>query len=151
MAGWFTEYLSWKAIFWQNIVVGPIAIVPIMIGLPVEPMRLEVLRDTDYPAMILCIIGVAALRRRLSEGQTLDWFDSGVINGLFVVTGVSLATFVINELTCNRPLIDVRLFQQVNFTLGLIVLLTFNFTLLGVYYASPPIPRGGEKAGANCR
>ncbi len=143
--GWFTDYLSWKAIFWQNIVVAPIAIVPIMIGLPVEPMRLKVFRDTDYPAIIFCVVGVAALTAALSEGQTLNWFDSGVINGLFVIAAVSLAAFVVNELTCNRPLIDVRLFQQVNFTLGLIVLLTFNFTLLGAYLRTPPIRRRGER------
>ena len=58
-----------------------------------------------------------------------------------MIAGVSLAAFVINELTCDRPLIDVRLFQQVNFTLGLIVLLTFNSALLGVYSCSPNSPR----------
>lgn len=134
VAGWFTEYLSWKVIFWQNIVVAPVAIVPIMIGLPIEPLRLAVFRDTDYPAIIFCILGVAALTAALSQGQSLDWFDSGVINGLFVIAGVSLAAFVVNELTCGRPLIDVRLFKQVNFTLGMIVLLTFNFAMLGAYY-----------------
>lgn len=137
VAGWFTEYLSWKVIFWQNIVVAPIAIVPIMIGLPIEPLRLEVFRDTDYFAMIFCILGVAALTAALSEGQTLDWFDSGVINGLFVIAGVSLTAFVVHELTCAHPLIDLRLFTLVNFTLGLIVLLTFNFALLGAYYVLP--------------
>ncbi|MGA9011077.1 MAG: DHA2 family efflux MFS transporter permease subunit [Acetobacteraceae bacterium] len=137
IAGWFTEYLSWKVIFWQNFVVAPIAIIPIMIGLPVEPLRLAIFRDTDYPAIIFSILGVAALTAALSEGQTLNWFDSGVINGLFAIAAVSLVAFVINELTCDRPLIDVRLFQQVNFSLGLIVLLTFNFTLLGAYYVLP--------------
>ena len=137
VAGWFTEYLSWKMIFWQNVVIAPIAIVPIMIGLPVEPLRLEVFRNTDYPAIVFSIVGVASLTAALSEGQTLDWFDSGVINGLFVIAGGSLAAFVINELTCDRPLIDLRLFQRVNFTLGLMVLLTFNFTLLGAYYVLP--------------
>jgi len=137
VAGWFTEYLSWKVIFWQNILVAPIAIVPIMVGLPIEPLRLAVFRDTDYPAMIFCILGVAALTAALSEGQSLNWFDSGVINGLFVIAGVSLAAFVVNELTCARPLIDVRLFKQGNFALGLMVLLTFNFALLGAYYVLP--------------
>jgi DHA2 family multidrug resistance protein len=137
IAGWFTEYLSWKMIYWQNIVLAPIAIVPIMIGLPVEPLRPEVFRNTDYPAIVFCILGVSALTAALVEGQTLDWFDSGIINGLFVIAGVSLAAFVINELTCGRPLIDLRLFRRVNFTLGLIVLLTFNFALLGAYYVLP--------------
>ena len=144
IAGWFTEYLSWKVIFWQNFVVAPIAIIPIMIGLPVEPLRLAIFRDTDYPAIIFSILGVAALTAALSEGQTLNWFDSGVINGLFAIAAVSLVAFVINELTCDRPLIDVRLFQQVNFSLGLIVLLTFNFTLLGAYLRTPAVCRGGE-------
>ena len=61
IAGGFTEYLSWKIIFWQNVVVAPIAIVPIMIGLPVEPLRLDVFRNTDYPAITFCILGVAVL------------------------------------------------------------------------------------------
>jgi DHA2 family multidrug resistance protein len=96
-----------------------------------------VFRDTDYPAIIFCILGVAALTAALSEGQSLNWFDSGVIDGLFVIAGVSLTAFVVNELTCGRPLIDVRLFKQVNFTLGLFVLLTFNFAMLGAYYVLP--------------
>ena len=137
VAGWFTEYLSWKVIFWQNILVAPLAIVPILIGLPIEPLRLAVFRNTDYPAMIFCILGVSALTAALSQGQTLDWFDSGTIIGLFVIAGVTFAVFVVHELTCERPLIDVRLFSQVNFTLGLIVLLTFNFALLGAYYILP--------------
>ena len=99
IAGRFTEYLSWKVIFWQNIVVAPIAIVPIMIGLPVEPLRLEVFRDTDYPAMFFCILGVATLTAALGEGQTLNWFDSGVINGLFVIAGVSPAASSSMKLT----------------------------------------------------
>ncbi len=137
VAGWFTEYLSWKVIFWQNIVVAPIAIIPIMIGLPVERLQLARFRNTDYPAIAFSILGVSALTAALSQGQTLNWFDSGVINGLFVIAAVSLTAFVINELTSERPLIDVRLFEQVNFSLGLTVLLTFNFALLGAYYVLP--------------
>ena len=41
VAAWLTEYLSWKVIFWQNIVVAPIAIVPIMNGVSVEPLGLR--------------------------------------------------------------------------------------------------------------
>src|SRR6202021_4057339 len=101
-------------VFWRSTVAGPIALLPIMSGLPVEPLRLEIFRDTDYPAIIFCILGVAALTAALSEGQTLNWFDSGVINGLFVIAGVSLAAFVIKELTCEPPLIDGRVFHQFN-------------------------------------
>ena len=137
VTGWFTEYISWKVIFWQNIVVAPLAIVPIMIGLPVEPLRFEVFRDTDYFAIIYCILGISALTAALSEGQLLNWFDSGVINGLFVIAAVSLAAFVVNELSCSRPLIDVRLFEEGNFAFGLVVLLVFNFALLGAYYVLP--------------
>ena len=45
-----------------------------MIGLPIEPLRLEVFRNTDYAAIVFCILGVSALTAALSEGQTLNWF-----------------------------------------------------------------------------
>jgi DHA2 family multidrug resistance protein len=137
ITGWFTEYYTWKAIFWQNAALAPVAVALVMIGLPIEPMRLSVFRETDYFALIFCIVGVGALTAAVSEGQTLDWFDSGTIVGLFVIAGICLLAFIVNELTCKRPLIDVRLVTHINFTMGLVVLLTFNFAMLGAYYVLP--------------
>jgi DHA2 family multidrug resistance protein len=137
IAGWFTEYLSWKVIFWQNALVAPVAIFLVLVGLPLTPVQLSVARGTDYFALVFSIVGLGALTAALTQGQVYDWFDSGVIDGLFVIAAICLAAFVVNEMTCPDPLIDLSLFRQINFTLGLCVLLAFNFALLGAYYVLP--------------
>jgi DHA2 family multidrug resistance protein len=135
--GWYTELLSWKAIFWQNLLLAPVACALVLAGLPVEPVRLEAFRRGDYFALGTAAVGLAALTAALVQGQTLDWFSSPTIVGLFVLAAVLLAAFVGHELAAPAPVIDLRLLAKGNFTLGLVLVLAFSFALLGPAYVLP--------------
>jgi DHA2 family multidrug resistance protein len=137
IAGWITDFASWKLIFWQNLILAPVATVLILVGFPPAPVRLAHLDNVDVFALIYSAVGVGALTAALTQGQLYDWFDSGIIVGLFVTAAICLTAFVVNELTCAKPLIDVRLLRHANFSLGLCVLLAFSFALLGAYYVLP--------------
>ncbi|MDO9710563.1 DHA2 family efflux MFS transporter permease subunit [Paracraurococcus lichenis] len=135
--GWYTEALTWKAIFWQNLLLAPPACFLVLVGLPTEPVRLEAFRRGDYFALGTSAVGLAALVAALLQGQNLDWFDSGTINGLFLLAGVMLAAFVVHELRRPNPVIDLRLLRKPNFTLDLVLILGFNIALLGPAYVLP--------------
>jgi MFS transporter, DHA2 family, multidrug resistance protein len=135
--GFYTDLLTWKAIFWQNLLLAPVACALVLIGLPVEPVRLETFRWGDYFALGTGAVGLAALVAALLQGQNLDWFDSGTIVGLFVLAAIMLTAFVVHELVVPKPVINLRLLRTGNFTLGLIMLVAFNFALLGPSYVLP--------------
>ncbi|HEX8930622.1 MAG TPA: MFS transporter, partial [Actinomycetota bacterium] len=135
--GWYTEALSWKAIFWQNLLLAPVACALVLVGLPVEPARMEAFRDGDYFALGTGSVGLAALVAALVQGQNVDWFDSGAVVGLFALAAVMLTAFVVHELVVPAPVIDLRLLRTGNFSLGLLLIVAFNFALLGPSYVLP--------------
>ena len=66
------------------------------------------------------------------RGERNDWFDSGLITALAVTAAVALVSFVIRELTCDDPLLDLAVFADRNFTLGSVVMSRAGFG----FYAS---------------
>jgi DHA2 family multidrug resistance protein len=135
--GWYTDILTWKTIFLQNLVLAPIACTLVLIGLPIEPVRLETFRWGDYFALGTSAVGLAALVAALLQGQNLDWFDSGTIIGLFMLAAIMLTAFVVHELVVPKPVINLRLLGTGNFTLALVLLVAFNFALLGPSFILP--------------
>ena len=73
----------------------------------------------------------------LEEGNKDDWFGSPFIVKLAVVAAVSLALFVIIELTVEKPLVRLRLLTQRSFGLGTLAAMFVGFALFGSVYLLP--------------
>jgi DHA2 family multidrug resistance protein len=69
----------------------------------------------DYIGVGLLTVGIGALQVMLDKGQEDDWFGSRFIITLAVLAGVGLVSLVIWEWFQKNPIIDVRLFRNVNF------------------------------------
>jgi DHA2 family multidrug resistance protein len=76
----------------------------------------------DVVGLTLLVIGVASLQVMLDKGNDLDWFGSNVIVALAVVGLVTLSFFVAWELTDRRPIVDLSLFKEINFTVGTVAI-----------------------------
>ena len=63
-------------------------------------------------ALLVCF--VTAFQVMIDKGRELDWFDSPVIVACAVVSGVSLAFFIVWELTDAAPAIDLSVFRSRN-------------------------------------
>ncbi|WP_373823769.1 DHA2 family efflux MFS transporter permease subunit, partial [Neisseria dentiae] len=74
----------------------------------------------DYTGLVLMVLGVGALQMMLDRGKELDWFASGEIIALAVVAVVCLTYFVVWELGEEHPVVDLSLFKDRNFTVGVI-------------------------------
>jgi DHA2 family multidrug resistance protein len=72
----------------------------------------------DYVGLITLIIGVGALQIVLDKGNDEDWFESTFIIMTSIVSAVSLAIFLIWELTDKDPIVNLRLFKHRNFVAG---------------------------------
>ncbi len=137
LSGALTEYVGWQAIFWENLIPGALVVFLVLVGLPVEKPKPEIFAKTDYSSMVLAVLFTAAITVALGEGQRLDWFDSGLITGLFLAAAVLLALFLWHSLSRPAPLIDVRLLKRNNLTCGLLMIFAFTFATLGTSYVLP--------------
>ena len=69
----------------------------------------------DYVGFGLLAVGIAFLQIVLDKGQEDDWFGSNFILTLTVISVVCLVTLVLWELRVKDPILDLRLFKNVNF------------------------------------
>ena len=122
LGGWITDSYSWRWIFFINVPLGVLAsgVVFAQMGHRIEKL---VRARIDWVGVVTLVIGVGALQILLDKGNDLDWFASNTIVALAVVASISLAIWIIWELTEDEPLVDLRLFRHRNFAAGTLALI----------------------------
>jgi DHA2 family multidrug resistance protein len=118
LGGWITDNYSWRWIFFINLPVGILALW-LVARLVEDPPYLAAAKHAgmkvDYIGIALLVLGVGALQVMLDKGQQDDWFASDFIAALAVVATLCLVGLVVWEWLRQDPIIDVRLFRNVNF------------------------------------
>lgn len=121
LGGWITDNYSWEWIFFINIPIGIFASLVVGAQLRGRPERLDTPK-MDYVGLITLVLGVGALQILLDLGNEEDWFNSTRIVMLAIVSAISLAVFLIWELTERDPIVNLRLFRHRNFASGTIAM-----------------------------
>ncbi len=142
LSGLLLDSFGWQAIYYIALPLGPLVVFMVLAGLPVERMKPEVFAKTDYGGMLLLALFAGTLTAALDQGQRLDWFDSPLVDSLFVGAACFLAAFVTLELTLEEPLIDLSLLTRLNFSGGLLMIFGFAFASL---LTSSIIPTFGQQ------
>ena len=121
LGGWITGSYSWEWIFFINIPIGIFAAAVVATQLRGRPEDIDKPR-IDWVGLITLILGVGSLQILLDKGNQLDWFHSNAIVILAIVATISLAVFLIWELTDREPIVNLRLFRHRNFAAGTLIL-----------------------------
>ena len=117
LGGWITDNYSWEWIFFINVPIGIFSSIVVGRQLKGRPERLEKPK-MDYIGLATLVLGVGALQILLDLGNDEDWFRSQLIVWLAIIAAISLAVFVIWELTDKDPIVNLRLFRHRNFSAG---------------------------------
>ena len=118
IGGWITDNYSWRFIFLMNLPVGIMAIFLVLAFVEDPPfLKRTTLQESriDYFGFGLLAVGVAFLQIVLDKGQEDDWFGSNFIVTLTVISIICLVALVFRELAIKEPIVDVRLFKNLNF------------------------------------
>lgn len=117
LGGWITDNYSWEWIFFINVPIGLFSAWMVSWQLRGRPERTD-RPKMDYIGLASLVLGVGALQIVLDLGNEKDWLQSTEIVVLSLVAAVSLAVFVIWELTEKDPIVDLKLFRHRNFAAG---------------------------------
>ncbi|NMC93293.1 MAG: DHA2 family efflux MFS transporter permease subunit [Syntrophorhabdus sp.] len=131
LGGVITDYWSWHWIFFINIPVGIISIFMTMLVIKDPPYMKKTRMKLDYPGLLLVALGLGCLQIILDRGQREDWFESSMISWLTIISVVSLALFLIVELRTKEPVIDLRVFRNISFATGNVIMFFAFFNLFG--------------------
>ena len=137
IGGYLTENWGWQYIFYVNLVPGALMIGMLWFSLESSPMKLEMLRQGDWPGVITMAIGLSALQTVLEEGNKDDWFGSSFIVWLSVIAAISLSLFLWVELTSKKPLLNLKLLFRRNFGFGILANFLLGTALYGSVYILP--------------
>jgi DHA2 family multidrug resistance protein len=106
-----------------------------------DPPYLARLKDAgvklDYIGITLLALGVGALQIFLDKGQEDDWFGSRFITTLVIVSAVCLITLVVWEWYSKDPVIDVRLFKNLNYAGACMMMFTLGILLFSSLVLMP--------------
>ena len=118
LGGWITDNYTWRWIFFINLPVGILTLL-LVYRLVKDPPWVKRLSGAgvkiDYIGVALLTLGVGALQVMLDKGQEDDWFGSNFILALALIAGIGLVSLVIWEWFHKDPIVDVRLFKNLNF------------------------------------
>ncbi len=126
IGGYLSELYGWRWVFFMIVPIGLMVLVGVMVF--VRDRRRTRRAYLDWTGFLALSIGIASFQYLLDRGHRLDWFDSWTIILCACVAGLAIYVFVVHSATARQPFINPELFQDRNFTIGL--LLTFIFGML---------------------
>ena len=128
--GWYREHLSWHWMFWNSAVIAPVMFALIYFGIPSAPPRKK---DGPAPPSFVGFLylsaGLALMFVALQQGQRLDWWRSGVYNGLFWSGAFFTLCALIRRLRSPNWLVAIPYLWKWNTVLLGSLLFWFRFTL----------------------
>jgi DHA2 family multidrug resistance protein len=128
LGGYLTDVYNWRWVFFINLPFGILAIAGILIFMT-ETNRNDKLRF-DWIGFGVLSLGLAGLQLMLDRGEQKDWFGSTEIITETVIAGLGLYLFVVHVFTAEKPFITPRIFRDLNFVAGLLIMFAVGTVLL---------------------
>lgn len=118
LSGYFVDYASWRLIFYINVPIGIIAVIMAVLALYEFPHATTY--KLDYLGFIFSCIGFFSLLYGFSNVSDHGWKSWQVV--LFILIGVVfIGLLVIQELTIEQPLIQLKILKNYMFSMSLVI------------------------------
>ena len=138
LGGWITDNYSWRWIFYVNLPVGIVAVMMAQMYVEDPPyMKKGMGGRMDSVGFGLLVIWLAALQLVLDKGQQADWLAAEWIRYTLGVCVVAFVAFVVWELRVKQPIVDLRVFANRNFAVGVSLVTLLGAVLYGTTAALP--------------
>src|SRR6266481_8741342 len=128
--GWYRDHLSFHWMFWNSALITPFMILCIRLGIPPSPPRQSTGPPPSFAGFLYASAVFALLFAALDQGQRLDWWRSGLFNGLFFSAAIFLLASLVRRLRSPNPLVDLPYLRQWNTIVLGVALGFFRFCLL---------------------
>lgn len=132
MGGVYTQFLSWRWIYWTNI---PIALFSYLAAIISLPRIVPDAKRFDFWGFFFFTLGFPCFILALMQADSWGWTNP-IILSLFGFSFLSLFTFFYIERKINPPFLDLKLFRSSSFLASNLVFFVVQFLLiLPVFWA----------------
>ena len=137
IGGWITDTLNWHWLFYVNLVPGLAITILVALLVRIDEPDLALLKEADYPGILLLAVFLGTLEYVLEEGTRWNWFDDATIRSCAYIAGISGLLFVVRSLTFARPVVDLRALSNRNFSIGCILSFITGIGIFATIYLTP--------------
>ena len=118
LGGFLTENYNWRWIFFINIPIGTLAFIGLYCFMMESEKQKKIFDFFGFTMLSFCI---GAFQLMLDRGTIKDWFSSTEIIVEALISGVALYLLIIHTMTREKTFINLELFKDRNFTVGVIL------------------------------
>ena len=137
LGGWLTENVSWHYAFFINLPVGFALVTLLLIGLPHEKARLQLIREADWLGIAGLVLGLGGLTVVLEEGEREQWFASSEIRWLAVVSALGFVSLFSGQILAKKPVIRLRLLLDRQFGAIVLMVTAVGMVIYSTAYVIP--------------
>src|SRR5258708_6649037 len=137
IGGWITDHYSWHWLFFINLIPGIFVSGAVPILVRVDKPNLHLLKNADYPRMVLIALFLGCLEYVLEEGPRWNWFGDDTIRTTACISAVAGVAFVWRSLTYSEPVVDLRALKNRNFALGCFFSFVTGIGIFATIYLTP--------------
>ena len=136
LGGYIVDNLDWPWIFYINVPLGLVAAA--MVWAFVRNSKTGV-RATkiDGLGIVLLAVSVGSLQFMLERGERNDWFESGFVTSLAVVSAVTFVAFIWRELTFEQPIVNLRVLKSRQLAAGVTFAAALGLAMYGSIFVLP--------------
>ena len=136
LGGYLTDTFNWRWIFFINLPFGILATLLCSLCLP-EDSECTPSGKIDFAGIIFLIMSLGSFQYVLERGQDDDWFSSGTILTLSIVTVVCFVLLILREITCKNPAVDLRVLRHKTVAGGVAFSLVMGMALYSTAFVVP--------------
>ncbi len=136
LGGYIVDNYDWPWIFYINVPLGLMA--ALMVWNYVRNSK-NAVRATriDILGIVLLATSIGTLQFMLERGERNDWFESGLVTSLAVVSALSMIGFIWRELTFEQPIVNLRVLKSRQLSIGVIFAAALGLAMYGSIFVLP--------------
>lgn len=132
LGGILTQYLSWRWNFYVNLPVGIFVILAALKTLPAHTKE-EKDNSLDLPGAVLVTGGLMSLVYTIEQAPEWGWTTASTL-GMFGLSALLLAGFIVNEMRAKHPLMPLSIFRIRNVSAANLVQLPITAALFSMFF-----------------
>lgn len=137
LGGHLTEWLNWRWLFFINVPPGLLVLFLVSRYGDFDKGDPTLTKGFDWIGLAFMGVFLMATQYVLEEGARKNWFEDDLILLLAVTGAICCAIFVWRSLSYKQPIVELRAFQNLNFSIGIVMTFVTGICLFGGTYLLP--------------
>ena len=139
VGGWLVDNYGWPWVFYINIPFAIAGIMMVSAFVHDPPYFKRGIDRIDWTGIAMLTIGLTAMQIVLERGEEVDWFASNWICTGAALAAAALIALVVWELMSPEPVVNLRLFRNLDLSVGSGIGMLIGFVLYGSSFVLPQL------------